>query len=154
VSNTCETTHFIYMPMILTMLVVMIWNILKRISFFGGLSKLLLTASLSLLCLLWIGEFVAASSAQASCQEHVGSDGIAQTIAPPVKINPYTDVIPSLIAAFVFLFLIGMVVFADDIHCETIETLLGLSPKPPKANQSMKSEFVLKRENTVVDEAK
>jgi hypothetical protein len=138
--------------MILTMLVVVIWNILKRITFFGGLSKLLLTVSLSLLCLLWIGEYMAVLSAPEIDPNQPGIQGLAEN--PPAKVNPFIDTVPSLIAGFVLLFSMGLIIFADDIHCETIEELLGLPPKPPKTSQSMKSESVLKQKIAVVDEAK
>ena len=122
-----QTTNWIYMAIILTVLSVIIWNLFQRFAIYSGISRIILTLSLAIMCLLLIGEV----SNETFFRDTVNLERQAEMVNLQSKTNPCTPFIMTLTAVLLVLAPIILIVFAEDIF-GYVKNFLGLQTKSRK----------------------
>ena len=137
-SNLCATTCFVYMPLIFMVLLVVILNILKRLAIFDGISTLLLTLSLTLLCILLIGECMVMVYPEKFFDETVNLELQAQMYSFPSESNPCISLVIQIVAVFIIYGLMICIMLPEDCM-SAIKQFLGLKSHPERFESKEKN---------------
>ena len=121
----------IYMILIFAVLLIVILNIFKWLAIFDVISTLLLTVSITLLCLLLIGEYAVMIFPERFLDHTVDLQLQAQMYSFPSESNPCILLVIQIVAVFIIYGLMICIMMPEDFM-SAIKQFLGLKPNPER----------------------